>query len=485
MTTDLRVRAPGRDRRSLRCPVRGHALGARPGHTVLTGAGARPGAAARLDRAHPRARHRAGVRQPARKDRHERHPDTIVLIHGFWVTPRSWEHWKAHYEARATRVLAPAYPGFEVEVEALNADPTPIEEVTVPQIIEHLEARRRRARRAADPDGPLGRRRVHADPARPRLRRRRRGDQLGADRGRQASCRSRRSRRRSRCSRTPPTAIARSASRHEQWHYAFTNGVQRGGVPRALRALPHPRLRRDLLGQRARQHPPRQGRQPRRLLERRPRAAAVHLRQRGPPDAAEASSSPTPSTTSPTHRHRGQGVRRARTCCRPRPGWEEVADYALDWALEHAGSRAPRERRPPHPHRRADAADRGGRLAAPDRPDVRRPRPEVPLRLGRALAQARRARRSPAGRHRRRSTRSCSPTTTTTTTSTPPGARCCRRPGVVVTTVSGAAAARRARARPRAVADDGARGARPAGDRDHRHAVPPRAAALATRSSAT
>ena len=20
-------------------------------------------------------------------------PETIVLIHGFWVTPRSWEHW--------------------------------------------------------------------------------------------------------------------------------------------------------------------------------------------------------------------------------------------------------------------------------------------------------------------------------------------------------------------------------------------------------
>ena len=20
-------------------------------------------------------------------------PDTIVLVHGFWVTPRSWEHW--------------------------------------------------------------------------------------------------------------------------------------------------------------------------------------------------------------------------------------------------------------------------------------------------------------------------------------------------------------------------------------------------------
>ena len=66
-------------------------------------------------------------------------PDTIVLIHGFWVTPRSWENWITHYERRGYRVLAPSYPGFEVEVEALNADTSPIEAVTVPQIIEHLE----------------------------------------------------------------------------------------------------------------------------------------------------------------------------------------------------------------------------------------------------------------------------------------------------------------------------------------------------------
>ena len=66
-------------------------------------------------------------------------PDTIVLVHGFWVTPRSWEHWIAHYEAKGFRVLAPAYPGFDVEVEALNADPTPIEKVTVPEIIARIE----------------------------------------------------------------------------------------------------------------------------------------------------------------------------------------------------------------------------------------------------------------------------------------------------------------------------------------------------------
>ena len=66
-------------------------------------------------------------------------PDTIVLIHGFWVTPRSWEDWIRHYEARGYKVLAPSYPGFEVEVEALNADPTPILDATVPGIIGHLE----------------------------------------------------------------------------------------------------------------------------------------------------------------------------------------------------------------------------------------------------------------------------------------------------------------------------------------------------------
>jgi pimeloyl-ACP methyl ester carboxylesterase len=66
-------------------------------------------------------------------------PDTIVLIHGFWVTPRSWEHWIERYRARGYRVLAPGYPGFEVEVEALNADPSPIEALTVPAILDHLE----------------------------------------------------------------------------------------------------------------------------------------------------------------------------------------------------------------------------------------------------------------------------------------------------------------------------------------------------------
>ena len=65
-------------------------------------------------------------------------PDTIVFVHGFWVTPRSWEEWIAHYEAKGFRVLAPAYPGFEAEVEAINADHTIVEALTASAIIDSL-----------------------------------------------------------------------------------------------------------------------------------------------------------------------------------------------------------------------------------------------------------------------------------------------------------------------------------------------------------
>jgi pimeloyl-ACP methyl ester carboxylesterase len=63
----------------------------------------------------------------------------IVLIHGLWMTPRSWEKWVDHYTKGGHRVLTPAYPGLEVEVEALRADPSPIEALTVPGTVEHLE----------------------------------------------------------------------------------------------------------------------------------------------------------------------------------------------------------------------------------------------------------------------------------------------------------------------------------------------------------
>jgi pimeloyl-ACP methyl ester carboxylesterase len=64
-------------------------------------------------------------------------PDTVVLVHGLWMTPRSWEGWVAHYESKGFTVVTPAYPGFEVEVEALREDPQVIADLTVPATVDH------------------------------------------------------------------------------------------------------------------------------------------------------------------------------------------------------------------------------------------------------------------------------------------------------------------------------------------------------------
>lgn len=66
--------------------------------------------------------------------------DTIVLIHGLWMTPRSWEHWVPYYEAKGYRVITPTYPGFEIEVEALREHPEIIASLTVPEVVDHLAA---------------------------------------------------------------------------------------------------------------------------------------------------------------------------------------------------------------------------------------------------------------------------------------------------------------------------------------------------------
>jgi pimeloyl-ACP methyl ester carboxylesterase len=67
-------------------------------------------------------------------------PDTIVLIHGLWMTPRSWEKWVERYSSRGYKVLAPAWPGMEGEVEELNHDPSPIAKLDVDQIVDHYDA---------------------------------------------------------------------------------------------------------------------------------------------------------------------------------------------------------------------------------------------------------------------------------------------------------------------------------------------------------
>ncbi|WUH92827.1 alpha/beta hydrolase [Streptomyces sp. NBC_00433] len=64
---------------------------------------------------------------------------TIVLIHGLWVTPRSWEGWRHHYEARGYRVITPAWPGLDREVEDLRRDPSGIAGVGLREVADHYE----------------------------------------------------------------------------------------------------------------------------------------------------------------------------------------------------------------------------------------------------------------------------------------------------------------------------------------------------------
>jgi pimeloyl-ACP methyl ester carboxylesterase len=66
-------------------------------------------------------------------------PDTILFIHGLWMTPRSWENWAARYESRGYKTLAPSWPGLEGEVEALNQDSTPLTKLDVPKIVDDYE----------------------------------------------------------------------------------------------------------------------------------------------------------------------------------------------------------------------------------------------------------------------------------------------------------------------------------------------------------
>jgi pimeloyl-ACP methyl ester carboxylesterase len=261
-------------------------------------------------------------------------PDTIVLIHGFWVTPRSWEHWVTHYENKGFQVIAPAYPGLEVEVESLNADPTPIEALTAPQIINHLAAI------------------VEALPNPPILMGHSAGGaftQLLLDRGYGASAVALNSAPTEGVKVIPFSQIRSTfpvlkspANRHravgftyEQWHYAFTNNFpedesralyERYAIPASGRIVWGGVLANLLPG---------------------PQDIAVdyHNDKRAPLlfiSGSEDHIMPPSVQRSNAKHYKGDTVTEVKVydgyahLLPAQKGWEEIADYALEWALRHA-----------------------------------------------------------------------------------------------------------------------------------------------------
>jgi pimeloyl-ACP methyl ester carboxylesterase len=70
----------------------------------------------------------------APNDRH-----TIVLIHGMWMTPLSWEHWAERYRARGHEVIAPAWPGLDKEPEELRRHPAPLHGLSITDIVDNYD----------------------------------------------------------------------------------------------------------------------------------------------------------------------------------------------------------------------------------------------------------------------------------------------------------------------------------------------------------
>jgi pimeloyl-ACP methyl ester carboxylesterase len=66
---------------------------------------------------------------------------TVVLIHGLWMTPLAWEHWVERYEARGYTVLTPGYPGIgrgEAGLQALRDNPDAVADVGVREIMDYM-----------------------------------------------------------------------------------------------------------------------------------------------------------------------------------------------------------------------------------------------------------------------------------------------------------------------------------------------------------
>jgi pimeloyl-ACP methyl ester carboxylesterase len=65
--------------------------------------------------------------------------NTIVFIHGMYMTPLCWEHWVEYFQAKEFRCLAPAWPGREQSVEVLRQRHPDAElaKLTLTDVLEH------------------------------------------------------------------------------------------------------------------------------------------------------------------------------------------------------------------------------------------------------------------------------------------------------------------------------------------------------------
>lgn len=60
----------------------------------------------------------------------------IVLIHGLWMTALCWEHWVERYQRRGFEVIARSWPGLEGDIAALRKDPSGLDHLGIQEIVD-------------------------------------------------------------------------------------------------------------------------------------------------------------------------------------------------------------------------------------------------------------------------------------------------------------------------------------------------------------
>jgi len=65
--------------------------------------------------------------------------NNVVLIHGLWMTPLSFEYWSHYYTQLGYSVYSPAWPGMEVDIRALRRTPERYADLGIKRIVDHYE----------------------------------------------------------------------------------------------------------------------------------------------------------------------------------------------------------------------------------------------------------------------------------------------------------------------------------------------------------
>lgn len=64
----------------------------------------------------------------------------LMLIHGAWLSARSWEHFADYFAKRGFAVSAPEWPRKEGDVEELRAEADELKGLGIAEIVDHYEA---------------------------------------------------------------------------------------------------------------------------------------------------------------------------------------------------------------------------------------------------------------------------------------------------------------------------------------------------------